>query len=72
MEILRRRAVSVKEAAELLSVSPRTIYRLIKSRRLRTVRITADSPRVLLAGLDEFVSMSVAEVATDVENTAIN
>ncbi len=72
MEILRRRAVSVKEAAELLSVSPRTIYRLIKSRRRRTVRITADSPSVLPADLDEFVSMSVAEVATDVENTAIN
>ena len=51
--------VSVTEAARLINVDPRTIYRMIAAKRLKTVRLGPKSMRVSvdsihrLAGLKE-------------------
>jgi excisionase family DNA binding protein len=45
------RSVSLDHAAELLGVSRRTIYNRIRENRLRTVRTTGGSQRVLIESL---------------------
>jgi excisionase family DNA binding protein len=47
------RSVSIAQAAQLLDVSRRTIYNRIKDGRLKTVRTTAGSRRVLMESLYE-------------------
>jgi excisionase family DNA binding protein len=49
-------AITVDDVAALLSVSRRTVYRLAEAGKLRIVRITPDSPRVLRASVDEFIA----------------
>lgn len=49
-------AVTVDEAARLLAVSRRTIYRLAQQGKIRVVRVTADAPRVLRADLEAFLA----------------
>jgi excisionase family DNA binding protein len=45
------RSVSIDQAAQLLSVSRRTIYNRIKDGRLQTIRTMGGSQRVLLESL---------------------
>jgi excisionase family DNA binding protein len=45
------RSVSIDQAAQLLSVSRRTVYNRIKDGRLKTIRTTGGSRRVLLESL---------------------
>jgi excisionase family DNA binding protein len=45
------RSVSIDQAAQLLKVSRRTIYNRIKEGRLKTMRTTGGSRRVLLESL---------------------
>jgi len=47
------RSVSIDQAAELLHVSRRTIYRRIRDGRLVTIRTIGGSQRVLLDSLNE-------------------
>ena len=47
------RSVTIDKAAELLSVSRRTIYNRIKDGRLRTIRTANGSSRVLMESLYE-------------------
>ena len=47
----RGRSVSIDQAAHLLKVSRRTIYNRIKQGRIKTVRTSTGSRRVLLASL---------------------
>ena len=47
------RSVTINKAAELLSVSRRTIYNRIKDGRLRTIRTANGSSRVLMESLYE-------------------
>lgn len=56
MDIQQPLAVKVDVAADLLSVSRRTIYRLAKAGKIRIVRITSDSPRVMRADLEAFLA----------------
>jgi excisionase family DNA binding protein len=43
--------VSLPEAARLLSVSLRTVQRMVKAGRLRVVYVTPDAPRIAYADL---------------------
>ena len=45
------RSVSIRQAAQLLNVSRRTVYNRIKEGRLQTIRKVAGSQRVLLDSL---------------------
>jgi excisionase family DNA binding protein len=45
------RSVSIDQAAQLLTVSRRTIYNRIKDGRLKTIRTAGGSRRVLLESL---------------------
>jgi excisionase family DNA binding protein len=45
------RSVSIDQAAQLLSVSRRTVYNRIKDGRLKTIRTAGGSRRVLLESL---------------------
>ena len=56
-------AVTLAEAARLLSVSTRTIHRLGATGRLRIVRITRDTPRVLRSDLDALLARTATEEA---------
>ena len=47
------RSVSIDQAAQLLSVSRRTIYNRIRDGRLRTIRTLGGSQRVLVESLCE-------------------
>jgi len=47
------RSVSIDQAAQLLTVSRRTIYNRIKDGRLKTIRTAGGSRRVLLESLYE-------------------
>lgn len=46
--------VTYDEAAALLSVSSRTVQRLVKNGRLEAVRLTPDAPRIRYADLKRF------------------
>jgi excisionase family DNA binding protein len=46
------RSLSLDHAAELLSVSRRTIYNRIRDGRLRTIRTPGGSQRVLIASVE--------------------
>ena len=61
MDIQQPIAVTIAVAANLLSVSSRTIYRLAKGGKLRIVRITSDSPRVLRADLEALLASCQGE-----------
>jgi excisionase family DNA binding protein len=50
-----RLVVTVSEAAGLLAVSPRTIYRWIASGRLQTVRLSDRVVRITYADLERFI-----------------
>ena len=67
-------AVTVDSAGAMLGVSRRTIYRLAKQGKIRIVKITSDSPRVLRADLETFLAscdlveadaLAVSEEAAD-------
>ena len=47
------RSVSIEQAAQLLSVSRRTVYYRIRDGRLRTIRTLGGSQRVLMDSVDE-------------------
>jgi excisionase family DNA binding protein len=47
------RSVSIDQAAQLLNVSRRTIYNRIKDGKLKTMRTTGGSRRVLMESLYE-------------------
>ena len=47
------RSVSIDQAAELLSVSRRTVYYRIRDGRLRTIRTLGGSQRVLVDSVEE-------------------
>jgi len=47
------RSVSIEQAAQLLSVSRRTVYYRIRDGRLRTIRTRGGSQRVLMDSVDE-------------------
>ena len=61
MDIQQSLAVKVDIAADLLSVSRRTIWRLAKTGKIRIVWITPDSPWGMRADLEAF--LSACEVA---------
>ncbi|MBC8134565.1 MAG: helix-turn-helix domain-containing protein [Fibrella sp.] len=48
--------VTIAEAAHILCVSQRTIYRMIERGRIAVVKVTADAPRVRRADLDALVA----------------
>jgi excisionase family DNA binding protein len=50
------RSVSIEQAAQLLSVSRRTVYYRIRDGRLRTIRTLGGSQRVLLDSVEELRS----------------
>ena len=50
------RSVSIEQAANLLSVSRRTVYYRIRDWRLRTIRTLGGSQRVLLDSVEELRS----------------
>ncbi len=47
------RSVSIEHAAQLLTVSRRTVYYRIRDGRLRTIRTRGGSQRVLLDSVDQ-------------------
>jgi len=47
------RSVTIDQAAELLSVSRRTIYNRIRDGKLLTIRTIGGSQRVLVSSVDE-------------------
>jgi len=47
------RSVSIEQAAQLLTVSRRTVYYRIRDGRLRTIRTLGGSQRVLLDSVEE-------------------
>ena len=47
------RSVTIDQAAELLSVSRRTIYNRIRDGKLLTIRTIGGSQRVLLSSVDD-------------------
>ena len=49
-------AVTVREASRMLAVSSRTVYRLAKAGKVRIVRVTPDTPRVIRASLKAFLA----------------
>jgi excisionase family DNA binding protein len=54
---LKRKAVSLIEAAEMLGVSPLTVRRALKSGRIRAMRFSPKGPyRIPLDAIDEFLS----------------
>ena len=56
------KTVFVHEAAQLLGVSRRTIYNRIREGRLRTVRITGGTRRVLLESIEALLREEVGLV----------
>ena len=52
------RSVSIEQAAQLLSVSRRTVYYRIREGRLQTVRTLGGSQRVLMTSLDALRSFN--------------
>ena len=66
-------AMKIEEAAAMLAVSRRTIYRLAKTGKIRIVRITTDSPRVLRSDIDAFLSTCeiVGIEKVDVEDVGV-
>jgi excisionase family DNA binding protein len=55
-----RRSVFVEDAATLLGVSRRTIYYRIREGRLRTIRTSGGSQRVLVESVEELLREQVA------------
>lgn len=47
------RSVSIEQAAQLLTVSRRTVYYRIRDGRLRTIRTLGGSQRVLMDSVEE-------------------
>ena len=47
------RSVSIQQAAQLLTVSRRTVYYCIRDGRLRTIRTLGGSQRVLMDSVEE-------------------
>lgn len=47
------RSVSIEQAAQMLSVSRRTVYYRIRDGRLRTIRTLGGSQRVLMDSVEE-------------------
>lgn len=47
------RSVSIEQAAQLLSVSRRTVYYRIREGRLRTIRTLGGSQRVLMDSVEQ-------------------
>ena len=54
------RSVSIEHATQILRVSRRSIYYYIRDGRLRTIRTRGGSQRVVLASIEEMVSISLA------------
>jgi len=50
-----RLLLTIKDAAEAIGVSERTLYRLIRAGRLKPVYVTPDTPRISRLALEEFV-----------------
>jgi excisionase family DNA binding protein len=50
--------VTIKEAAKILAVSERTVYRLIKQGKLTTVKVTEDTPRIRYDQLEALVTQA--------------
>lgn len=57
------RSVSLDHAAELLSVSRRTVYNRIRDGRLQTIRTRGGSQRVLLESVTSFLAVASARFA---------
>lgn len=53
------RSVSIDHATQILRVSRRTIYYYIRDGRLQTIRTLGGSQRVVLASIEEMVSISL-------------
>ena len=47
--------LSIREAAEILSVSPTSVYRMIKAGKLPAVRIGERSLRIRAGDLDQYI-----------------
>ena len=58
-------AVTVDAAAHLLAVSRRTVYRLAEAGKIRIVRITPDSPRILRSDLERFLATHTPDAVPD-------
>ena len=53
------RSVSIEQAAQLLSVSRRTVYYRIRDGRLRTIRTIGGSQRVLMDSVEQMRGTAV-------------
>ena len=56
MDNSEKRLVTIKEAAFMMSVSERTIYRLIEAGKLAILRITADTPRIRWSAISRLLN----------------
>ena len=63
------RSVSIEQAAQLLSVSRRTVYNRIRDGRLQTIRTIGGSQRVLLDSLQELLGCRPQVVPTSTQPT---
>jgi excisionase family DNA binding protein len=63
------RSVSIEQAAQLLSVSRRTVYNRIRDGRLQTIRTIGGSQRVLLDSLHELLGCRPQVVPTSTQPT---
>ena len=54
--------VTISEAARLLAVSPRTIYRLIERGELDCYKVIADAPRIRRSDLNLLLERTRVEV----------
>jgi excisionase family DNA binding protein len=63
------RSVSIEQAAQLLSVSRRTVYNRIRDGRLQTIRTLGGSQRVLLDSLQELLGCRPQIVPTSTAPT---
>ena len=63
------RSVSIEQAAQLMSVSRRTVYNRIREGRLQTIRTLGGSQRVLLDSLQELLGCRPQVVPTSTPPT---
>ena len=53
-----KKLYTIPEAAEILTVSERTVWNLIKNKRISTVRLGGKTVRVSPQAIDSFISAS--------------
>lgn len=53
--------ITIKEAASILSVSARTVYRLLSKRRLTATMVTRDCPRICRSAVQRLIDESTVD-----------